>query len=127
MTGIIFETQAILETTAVVSNKLLSSQVTFEPSTYGMYTSRLTASAIEPSTIGLFLIEATVLCLEISFVAFGSTSILPGTIIPPSGTTNDHLSPTEICCDGLWNDTIPLCPEWVGSTSSVNIWTTKDC
>jgi len=52
-----------------------------------------------------------------------------GTVVPPDGTTNDHLTPTHVCCSKMWAaDEGAPCTEWtVESADGANVWRRKKC
>jgi len=65
--------------------------------------------------------------MEVSVISVDSTSIPTGTVIPPSGTTSDHLPPTDICCENLWAVNIPVCLTWDPHAIQSISWTCNDC
>ena len=51
----------------------------------------------------------------------------PGFVVPPDGSTVDHLRATAVCCKGLWSSGETPMLEWVAGSTADTEWVTREC
>lgn len=83
-----------------------------------------------------YIVKATNPCGDVT-TSNEASVMMAGFVVPPEGTTVDHLVATEVCCDGVWTSDTPTpsvwttgdapCVGWVDTIGPSPLWTAPGC
>jgi len=73
-----------------------------------------------------YLVRATNPCGDVT-TSNEVSVLLAGFVAPPEGTTVDHLTATDVCCDGLWTSEMPTPSVWTTGASPLSGWVDATC
>lgn len=127
MAGTTFVTQAGFEVGATTSFATRVTTAALQAAVTTSFASRVTQAAFNVAVWTSFRTRVTQIGFNVWVLYLGSSSIPAGTVIPPDGTTTDHLTATDECCPGLWTAGDAPCPGWVDGSAPSTSWTSNDC